>query len=190
MKKIENNSKELKSSLMNKALSYLSKFSTTESKLRSNLNSYCEKFFSEIRKEFLQNEINSVLKRCKELGYINDETYAKNKIEKFINAGKSKKYIIVKLQSYDINGDIITKSLEKYFDKFSNNDFLAALNFARKKKIGPFYQKPFDEKSNLLNKWYGSFSRAGFNYDISQKILNIETSFEAEKYLCNNDIKF
>ena len=45
------------------------------------------------------------------------------------------------------------------------------------KKIGPFYQKPFDEKSNLLNKWYGSFSRAGFNYDISQKILNIETSF-------------
>ena len=53
MKKIENNSKELKSSLMNKALSYLSKFSTTESKLRSNLNSYCEKFFSEIRKEFL-----------------------------------------------------------------------------------------------------------------------------------------
>jgi len=54
MKKIENSSKEFKSSLMNKALSYLSKFSTTESKLRSNLNSYCEKFFSEIRKEFLQ----------------------------------------------------------------------------------------------------------------------------------------
>ena len=96
MKKIENKSKELKSSLMNKALSYLSKFSTTENKLRRNLNSYCEKFFSEIRKEFLQNEINSVLKRCKELGYINDETFAKNKIEKFINTGKSKKY-----QAYD-----------------------------------------------------------------------------------------
>ena len=92
MKKIENNSKELKSSLMNKALSYLSKFSTTESKLRSNLNSYSEKFFSEIRKELLQSEINSVLKRCKELGYINDETFAKNKIEKFINSGKSKKF--------------------------------------------------------------------------------------------------
>ena len=27
------------------SLSYLSKFSTTESKLRRNLNSYCEKFF-------------------------------------------------------------------------------------------------------------------------------------------------
>ena len=117
MKKIENNSKELKSSLMNKALSYLSKFSTTESKLRSNLSSYSEKFFSEIRKEFLQNEINSVLKRCKELGYINDETYAKNKIEKFINTGKSKKYIIVKLQSYGIRGEIIENSLKKYFDK-------------------------------------------------------------------------
>mgnify|MGYP001158484608 FL=1 len=190
MKKIENNSKELKSSLMNKALSYLSKFSTTESKLRSNLNSYCEKFFSEIKKELLQSEINYILNRCKELGYIDDETYAKNKIEKFINAGKSKKYIILKLQSYGISGKIIEKSLEKFFDKFSNNDFLAALNFARKKKIGPFYQKSFDEKSNLLNKWYGSFSRAGFNYDVSQKILNIETSFEAEKYLCNNDIKF
>ena len=126
MKKIENNSKELKSSLMNKALSYLSKFSTTESKLRSNLNSYCEKFFYEIRKDFLQNEINSVLKRCKELGYINDETFAKNKIEKFINAGKSKKYIIVKLQSYGISGEIIENSLEKYFSKFANNDFLAA----------------------------------------------------------------
>ena len=52
MKKIENNSKELKSSLMNKALSYLSKFSTTESKLRSNLNSYCENFFLKLEKNF------------------------------------------------------------------------------------------------------------------------------------------
>ena len=140
MEKNENNSKEFKSSLMNKALSYLSKFSTTESKLRSNLNTYSEKFFSEIRKEFLQSEINSVLKRCKELGYINDETFAKNKIEKFINAGKSKKYIIVKLQGYGISGEIIENSLEKYFGKFSNNDFLAALNFVRKNKIGPFYR--------------------------------------------------
>jgi len=41
------------------------------------------------------------------LGYINDETFAKNKIEKFINAGKSKKYIIVKLQSYGISEEII-----------------------------------------------------------------------------------
>ena len=37
----------------------------------------------------------------------------------------------------------------------------------------------------VLNKWLGSFSRAGFNYEVAQKVLNIKSSFEAENFLCN-----
>ena len=57
----------------------------------------------------------------------------KIKLKNLLTLGKVKKYIIVKLQSYGISGEIIENSLEKYFSKFANNDFLAALNFARKK---------------------------------------------------------
>ena len=71
-----------------------------------------------------------------------------------------------------------------------DNNIKAAIIFARKKSIGPFYKKPIGSShEKLFNKWFSSFARAGFNYDISKKVLNFESSFDAENFLCNIDNK-
>ena len=181
---------DIKKSLMNKSLSYLSKFSSTENKLNSILHSFSEKYLKNVNKQQLSKEIALVIQKCKDHGYIDDKKFTENKIEKYINLGKSKKYIIFNLKNYGINNSIIEECLDDFFNSKIDNNIKAAIIFARKKSIGPFYKKTTGSSpEKLFNKWFGSFARAGFNYDISKKVLNFESSFDAENFLCNIDNK-
>ena len=177
---------DIKETLMNKSLSYLSKFSSTENKLNSILHSFSEKYLKNVNRQQLSKEITLVIQKCKDHGYIDDKKFTENKIEKYINLGKSKKYIIFNLKNYGINNSIIEECLDDFFNSKIDNNIKAALIFARKKSIGPFYKKPIGSShEKLFNKWFSSFARAGFNYDISKKVLNFESSFDAENFLCN-----
>ena len=188
MKENKDHSVDVNEALMNKALSYLSKFSSTENKLKTILNSFSQKYLSSIKKDILDNEIIFVIQKCKNFGYIDDEKFTKTKIENYINLGKSKKNIVFNLKNYGINDLTIEKSIEEYFNSHKDNDFKAAIIFIRKKNIGPFFKKSLEPNPDkLFNKWYGSLARAGFNFEISKKVLNIKSSFEAENILCNID---
>ena len=186
MKENKDHSVDANKALMNKALSYLSKFSSTENKLKTILNSFSQKYLSSIKKDELANEIVFVIKKCKSFGYIDDEKFTKTKIEKYINLGKSKKNIVFNLKNYGINDSIIERFIEEYFHLQKDNDFKAAIIFIRKKNIGPFFKRTLEPNpEKFFNKWYGSLARAGFNFEISKKVLNIKSSFEAENILCN-----
>ena len=186
MNQTNNYVKDLNKALMNKALAYLSNFSSTENKLKKVLQTFSENHFKKCDVIQVQKEIVSIISRCKELGYINDEEFTKNKVEKYNNAGTSKKAIILKLQNYDIDKIIVKKVIGNFFDSKTNTEFKAALIFARKKSLGPFNKRNLNDNfQKVLNKWLGSFARAGFNYEVSQKVLNIKSSFEAENFLCN-----
>ena len=186
MNQTDNYVKDLNKTLMNKALAYLSNFSSTENKLKKILLTFSEKNFKEYEIIQVQNEIISIINRCKELGYINDEEFIKNKVAKYNNAGTSKKAIILKLQNYGIDKIIVNRVIGEFFDSKANTDFKAALIFARKKSLGPFNKRDLNDNfQKVLNKWFGSFARAGFNYEVAQKVLNIKSSFEAENFLCN-----
>ena len=181
---------DIKRSLMNKSLSYLSKFSSTENKLKSILHSFSEKYLKNVNRQQLSKEIALAIQKCKDHGYIDDKKFTENKIDKYINLGKSKKYIIFNLKNYGINNSIIEECLDDFFNSKIDNNIKAAIIFARKKSIGPFYKKPIGSShEKLFNKWFSSFARAGFNYDISKKVLNFESSFDAENFLCNIDNK-
>jgi len=186
MNQKDNYVKDLNKVLMNKALAYLSNFSSTENKLKKILYTFSENHFKESDIIQIQKEIISIINRCKELGYIDDEEFTKNKVKKYNNAGKSKKAIVLKLQNYGIDKIIVNKAIGEFFNSKANTEFKAALIFARKKSLGPFNKKNIDDNfQKVLNKWFGSFARAGFTYEVTQKVLNIKSSFEAENFLCN-----
>ena len=186
MKQTDNYVEDLNKALMNKALAYLSNFSSTENKLKIILQTFSKNHFKKFEINQVQKEIISIINRCKELGYINDEEFTKNKVEKYNNEGKSKKAIILKLQNYGIDKVIVNKVMGEFFDSKENTEFRAALIFARKKSLGPFNKRNLNDNfQKVLNTWLGSFSRAGFNYEVAQKVLNIKSSFEAENFLCN-----
>ena len=143
MNQTDNYVKDLNKALMNKALAYLSNFSSTENKLKKVLQTFSENHFKNFDVILLSanNNYKTLINRCKELGYINDEEFTKNKVEKYNNAGTSKKAIILKLQNYDIDKIIVKKVIGKFFDSKTNTEFKAALIFARKKSLGPFNKR-------------------------------------------------
>ena len=91
MKQTDNYVKDLNKALMNKALAYLSNFSSTENKLKNILQTFSKNHFKKFEINQVHKEIISIINKCKELGYINDEEFTINKIEKYNNAGTSKK---------------------------------------------------------------------------------------------------
>ena len=77
MNQTDNYVKDLNKALMNKALAYLSNFSSTENKLKKVLQTFSENHFKKCDVIQVKKEIVSIINRCKELGYINDEEFTK-----------------------------------------------------------------------------------------------------------------
>lgn len=99
--------------------------------------------------------------RFEQSGLLNDEAYAAGLVGTLRRAGKSEQAIRAKLR---------IKGLETLPELPADHDYEAALRFAKKKKLGPYAdRKNFDEKDFKKN--LGRFARAGFSFELAQKIL-------------------
>ncbi len=142
------------------ALFYLEKFDASSEKLRLVL-------IRRIKKHQMQgipvNEnafqwIENVIQKCQKLGYIDDERYAENAIRRLSTGGKSTRFIQQKLTAEGIDESILKKYL------LPENELERAQTFARKKHLGKDYQKDL-----------AKLARAGFSYEIAQKVLQGES---------------
>jgi len=158
--------------LRNIALYYLKRFETSVANLRSVLRRRVNDYAyhnPEFSKQDAYDWIEDILQNFEQLGYVNDIRFAEIKIKGYVSAGKSLRYIQGKLREKGIDECIIQKLIsEQEFDPFT-----AALKLARKKKIGPF--SPSAElRSDRRSKDLAILVRAGFDYDVAVKILDLE----------------
>ena len=124
-------------------------------------------------KEFDRGEayqwIEDILADFQRYGYLNDSRYAEIKIKDYMSAGKSVRYIKGKMREKGIDEEILSALLEdQEYDEFE-----AALKLAKKKHIGPFRK---DEEARFENrqKDMGTLVRAGFSYDVVQRVVGYE----------------
>ena len=124
-------------------------------------------------KEFDRGEayqwIEDILADFQRYGYLNDSRYAEVKIKDYRSAGKSVRYIKGKMREKGIDEEILSALLEdQEYDEFE-----AALKLAKKKHIGPFRK---DEEARFENrqKDMGTLVRAGFSYDVVQRVVGYE----------------
>ena len=161
-----------KSRLRNIALYYLDRFESSEENLRTVLHRRIDKY------AFLNKEYNpepayqwaeEVITECLSQNFVNDERFAEFKINNYLQAGKSKRYIEQKLKQKGIDERIVAK----YFENSFYSELETALNFAKKKKIGRFR---IDEAQRLENrqKDLAALVRAGFDYDIAKQVLETQ----------------
>jgi regulatory protein len=126
-------------------------------------------------------------------GLLNDTLYVESMVRNYRAKGLSRKMILNKLAAKRVGKDDIEAALSDYDDtaqashSFSHNsdesdnridtELRSAAIFCRKKKLGAYAAAPShkttlpqdDEKH--MQKQLGKLARAGFSYDISQKIL-------------------
>ncbi|KRB60560.1 hypothetical protein ASE04_23350 [Rhizobium sp. Root708] len=108
------------------------------------------------------------------LNALDDVNYAELKVRSAVRSGKSKKAISQKLAVKGVDREIVGNALEEA------DDFLAALNFARKRGFGPYRRLDADDARR--NKELSAFARGGFSLSIGRRIFEM-TRDEAEELL-------
>ena len=162
-----------KQRLKNIALFYLKRFETSKTNLASVLKkrvdayAYFDKDFDKIE---AYTWVSDLVDEMASYKYVDDERYAEIKVRGYLAAGKSPRYVTEKLRQKGIDEKIVETILEKQ----EYNPFEAALKLAKKKKIGPFC---YDEelRKERRNKDLAALVRAGFDFDIVAKILDMES---------------
>lgn len=159
-----------KSRLRNIALYYLERFESSEDSLRQVLHRRIEKY-SFANKEYDPEQaylwVEEIIDECLKQNFVDDRRFAEFKINSYLRAGKSRRYIEQKLKQKGIDEKIIAD----IFEQSSYSEQETALNFARKKKIGCF-RKDKEARAANRQKDLASLIRAGFDYDIAKDLLD------------------
>lgn len=153
--------------LKNIALYYLKRFETTSAGLRQVLRKRINDYAYQ-NKEFDRSEaygwVDEIISDFERYGYVNDERFAEMKIRDYAAAGKSMRYILGKLREKGVSEEMILRLSEE--QAYDEED--AALKLAKKKGIGRFRSE--EQRAEYRQKDMAALARAGFSYDIAQKI--------------------
>lgn len=168
-KKVKVLKKISKVRLKNIALYYLRRFESSTDNLRrvlqKRINDYGRQNPEFDREEAL-GWAEEILNDFQRFGYVDDKRFAEIRVRDYIKAGKSVRYIKGKLREKGIAEEIISGALEDY----QYDEYETALILAKKKRIGPF-RATEEDRFNYRTKDIGTLSRAGFSYDVVQRVM-------------------
>jgi len=164
--------------LYNIALYYLSRYETTSEKLKSVLKRRLEKarFSGDEVNPLAEEWIEKVVSDMQRQGYVDDNRFASNSIERWFLSGKSLKYIQGKLRQAGLSSQVLSD-----FEKTSEKDLRewerqAAETFVRKKKMGYFRSE--EQQKERYAKDLASMARAGFPLDVAKESLKTASDDE------------
>ena len=112
-------------------------------------------------------DLDALVSRLAELGYVNDEAFAEARARSLSRRGFGRARIAADLLAAGIDADTRQKLLEEA------DPLQAALDFARRKRFGPFGPPLADPKQR--NRQLAAFARAGHPERLALRILGAET---------------
>ncbi|WP_108811590.1 RecX family transcriptional regulator [Sphingorhabdus sp. Alg231-15] len=169
---LKNSGKALdQNSLQELGLRYVSRYATTRHKLKSYL-------FRKLRERDWSGDqpadVETLVERFAELGYIDDVLFAKNRAAGLISRGYGKRRVSQALYQAGIaEGDD-----RQALDLSEDRKWDAALTYARKKSIGPFAHQQADQ--DKCRKQLQAFLRAGHDFDIASRFVFAKPGEEVE----------
>ena len=157
--------------LRNIALYYLKMFESSRANLRDVLRRRVNKY-AYFDKSFDKNAayqyIEALLDDFEAHKYIDDARFAELKIRGYLAVGKSPRYVLGKMREKGVDETLALRILEQEdYDPYES-----AVKLAKKKKIGPFEADENKRRENR-GKDLASLLRAGFDYDVAMKVLDI-----------------
>ncbi len=165
---------DLTTSLKDLAYSYLEKYSPSKQQLKIYLlKKYLTKIKGSKSKKEVTIIIDKIIENLENNKFINDELYSDSKARMFLRRGYSLRKINQSLRNKGIENKYINKSIEKIKDKEIEPDFVSALKLCKRRRIGPL--RPEANRELFYKKDMGILARGGFSFDLSKRILNLET---------------
>ena len=164
---------ELSTALKDMAYSYIEKYSPSKQQLKVYLmKKVLIKFKTTKSKKEISELIDNVLVSLEQNKFLNDELYSDSKSRTLLRRGYSLNKINQSLRMKGIDQKYIKQSIDKIKNKEIEPDFVSALKLCKKRRIGAI--RPNANRELFYKKDMGVLARAGFDYDLSKRVLNLE----------------
>ena len=162
---------DLSTTLKDLAYSYIEKYSPSKQQLKVFLmKKVLIKFKTSKSKKEISELIDQVLINLEQ--FLNDELYSDSKSRSLLRRGYSLNKINQSLRMKGIDQKFIKQSIEKIKNKEIEPDFVSALKLCKRRRIGAI--RPNANRELFYKKDMGVLARAGFDYDLSKRVLNLE----------------
>ncbi len=155
---------------MNKAVHYLGRYSASEHRLREVLNRFAKRKLANTETAEVVGAMTRVIEKCQRLGYIDDVAFAASQARSQRQQGKSTMAIRQRLRQHALDDAAIATALRTADADHQNAELAAAIHFARRRRLGPFFQGVADERTR--HRHMGSLARAGFSSALCRAILD------------------
>ncbi len=131
--------------------------------------------------------VDRLIARYLSAGLLDDGTYARMRVASLHRQGKSTRAIRQTLSIKGVEEDIVGAALDDLREEIgAEPDLAAAVNYARRRRIGPWRRAGRDE---YRDRDLAALGRQGFGYDIARKVVEAETPevLEAEAQELNGE---
>lgn len=147
------------------ALHYVGKYATTAGKLATYLTRKIrERGWDGDRRT----DVAALVEQFVELGFIDDAQFAEARSRSFVRRGFGERRLNEDLRAASISDSDAISAKEHMVE----SSFIAAENFARRKRIGPFSAEA--AKPEKRQKQLQAFLRAGHGFEIAKRFVNAE----------------
>jgi len=165
---------DLATNLKDLAYSYLEKYNPSKQQLKIFLlKKFLTKFNTSKSKKDVSSLINEILINLEKNKLIDDEIYSDSKARVLLRKGYSLNKINQSLKSKGIDDKFIKKSINKIKENKIDPDFVSALKLCKRRRIGAI--RPSANRELFYKKDMGILARAGFSFEMSKRVLDLET---------------
>ena len=166
---------DLTTNLKDLAYSYLEKYSPSKQQLKVYLlKKYLTKIKGSKSKKEVTYIIDKIISNLENNKFLNDEMYSDSKARMFLRRGYSLNKINQSLRNKGIEDKYVRQSIKKIKEDQIEPDFVSALKLCKRRRIGPL--RPESNRELFYKKDMGILARGGFSFDLSKRILDLETN--------------
>ena len=165
---------DLTTNLRDLAYSYLEKYSPSKQQLKVHLlKKYLTKIKGTKSKKEVTVIIDEIILGLEKNKILDDELYSDSKARMFLRRGYSLNKINQSLRNKGIENKYIKQSIDKIKEDEIEPDFVSALKLCKRRRIGPL--RPDANRELFYKKDMGILARGGFNFELSKRVLDLET---------------
>ena len=117
--------------------------------------------------------VDEIVERYLQSGLLDDNAYAETKVRALRARGNSNRMVMAKLSAKGVPTQVIQGALTSTGEQDGNEETEAAIQFARRRRFGPFAEP--GKRDAKREKSLAAMARAGFRYDLAQRIIDAET---------------
>ena len=164
---------------MNKAVHYLGRYSASRQRLREVLGRFATRKLDHLPATEVREAIEVVIEKCVSFGYVDDAQFALSQARSQRRQGRSTMGIRQKLRVHNLDDDMVATALETADEGLEDGEVMAALRFARRRRLGPYQTHKTDDPTKRQRQM-ASLARAGYSMAICRQIMDLEDEVAAE----------